>query len=159
VIGLLATLAITGAVAFVISTNVLTKEGPEVARSSDPQDTTTTTTAVTTTPSLTGSSPSAPVSVASAPAAPAPAPAPETEPVVARSAKVTLVKPAPSTSTTGTVKVRRRGWGHRVFIDGQVAGQGGKDITWQCGSHRVKVGSAGRENTIDIPCGGTVEVD
>jgi hypothetical protein len=57
------------------------------------------------------------------------------------------------------VRVKKHGWGHRVFIDGQVAGQGGKDITWQCGSHRIKVGSAGKENTVDIPCGGTVEVD
>jgi hypothetical protein len=154
VIGLLATLAVTGALAFVISTKVLTpKEGPEVARSSDPHDTTTTTTAVTTTPSMTASTPPPPVSVATAP------PSPEPEPVLSASAKVTLAKPPPSTSTTGTLKVRRRGWGHRVFIDGQVAGQGGKDITWLCGSHRVKVGSAGKENTVDIPCGGTVEID
>lgn len=151
VIGLLATLAVTAALAFVIGTKVLTpKEGSETASSADPHDTTTTTTAET-------SSPTPPVSVATK-ETPSPPPTHEPEPVVSASAKVTLVKPPP-TKTTGVVKAKKSGWGHRIYIDGQVAGQGGKDITWQCGSHRIKVGSAGKENTVDIPCGGTVEVD
>jgi hypothetical protein len=150
VLGLVATLCVTGVVAFLVGTKVLSPKegGGDGAHSADPQDTTTTTTAVTTTPS-------AQVSVAT----PMPAPAPAPEPVVTASAKVTLAKPPPSTKTTGIVKVKRNGWGHRIYIDGQVAGQGGRDITWQCGSHRVKVGSAGKESTVEIPCGGTVEVD
>lgn len=155
VIGLFVTLAVTGVLAFFVGTKVLgPKEGPEIAHSSDPHDTTTTTTAVTPTPS---STPSAAVSVAATPPPPATASA-EPEPVITSSAKVTLTKPPP-TKTTGIVKVKRSGWGHRVFIDGQLAGQGGKDITWQCGSHRVKIGSAGKENTVDIPCGGSVEIE
>lgn len=153
IIGLVLTLCVTGGLAFVVGTKVLgPKEGPSTARSSDPHDTTTTTTAITPPSSATP-----PVSVAAVPPpAPAPAPAPDPEPAVTASAKVTLSKPP---KTMGTVRVKRSGWGHRVFIDGQVAGQGGKDITWQCGPHRVKVGSAGRESSVDIPCGGTVEVD
>lgn len=158
VIGLIATLAVTGVLAFVVGTRVLApKDSPETARSTDPHDTTTTTTAVTTSPA---STPSAAVSVAmNTPKESTPVPQNDPEPVVSASAKVTLTKPPPSTSTTGIVKVKKNGWGHRVFIDGQVAGQGGKDIVWQCGSHRVKVGSAGKEHTVDVPCGGTVEVD
>ena len=146
VIGLLATLAVTGVLAFVVGTKVLTPKEPEpTAKSGEPHDMTTTTTAV--------ASPGTSVAV------PAPAPAPSPEPVVTASATVTLAKPPSTGKTTGIVKVKKSGWGHRVFIDGSLAGQGGKDITWQCGSHRVKVGSAGKESTVDIPCGGSVEID
>jgi hypothetical protein len=160
VLGLLATLAVTGGLAFVVGTKVLSPKEVAVADagpSSEAHDTTTTTTA-TTSVTIPSSNPATSASVVATS---------DPEPVVTASAKVTLVKPpasttapsAPSGKTTGTVKVKKSGWGHRVFIDGQVAGQGGKDITWQCGSHRAKVGSAGKESTIDIPCGGTVEID
>ncbi len=46
--------------------------------------------------------------------------------------------------------------GHRVFVDGKVAGEGSAALHLHCGSHTVKIGSAGKERTIDVPCGGSV---
>jgi hypothetical protein len=45
---------------------------------------------------------------------------------------------------------------HRLFIDGHVA------PAWKalvkCGGHVVRVGSAGKPQAIDVPCGGEIEV-
>jgi hypothetical protein len=48
--------------------------------------------------------------------------------------------------------------GHRVFVDGRVAGEGTATIRVHCGSHTVRVGSAGTEHKLDVPCGGTISV-
>jgi hypothetical protein len=63
--------------------------------------------------------------------------------------------PGPS---QGVLKTR---WntGHRFFVDGVVVGETPAQVLVTCGEHVVKVGSGGREQTIDVPCATTVTVD
>jgi hypothetical protein len=49
--------------------------------------------------------------------------------------------------------------GHRLFVDGRVVGETPTPVLVSCGAHTIKVGSAGREQLIDVPCGGGVTVD
>jgi hypothetical protein len=58
----------------------------------------------------------------------------------------------------GVVKTRYNS-GHRLFIDGVVVGQTPAQVLVTCGTHVVKVGSGGQDQSIDVPCGGTVAVD
>lgn len=48
--------------------------------------------------------------------------------------------------------------GHRVFVDGRLAGSGGAPLVVRCGTHEVRVGSAGRLWRVEVPCDGAVEV-
>lgn len=43
--------------------------------------------------------------------------------------------------------------GRRVFIDGKTINVEGERVTVPCGRHTVKVGSKGRDQSLDIPCG------
>jgi len=55
--------------------------------------------------------------------------------------------------TTGTLRIDKRFAGHRIFFDGKVLGEG-ESFTVPCGKHTVKVGSRGKPQKLDIPCGG-----
>ncbi|GAC1542096.1 MAG: hypothetical protein NVS3B10_06560 [Polyangiales bacterium] len=46
------------------------------------------------------------------------------------------------------------GAGHRVFVDGRVVGEGPGPLEVPCGRHAVKVGSGGKTQSLDLPCGG-----
>jgi|HubBroStandDraft_1064217.scaffolds.fasta_scaffold04778_8 hypothetical protein len=70
---------------------------------------------------------------------------------------------APSTTsllgpTQGIVKTPLSR-GHRLFVDGLVVGETPTPVLVSCGAHTIKVGSAGREQLIDVPCGGRVTVN
>jgi len=82
----------------------------------------------------------APTSTASAAAAPAPPPA------------VALA------ATTGRLLTAPEEKGHRIFVDGRVAGGGGAPIVVRCGKHAVRVGSRGVVRQVDVPCGGDAPV-
>ena len=93
-----------------------------------------------------------------APVATAPAPAIAPTPTAA-----VAVAPAPAparavTPGTGRLLTATSERGHRVFVDGRVAGSGGAPLVVRCGSHDVRVGSAGRLRKVEIPCGGELEV-
>ncbi len=47
---------------------------------------------------------------------------------------------------------------HRIFIDGKSAGHGGAPIVVPCGRRVVRIGSVGASRTIDVPCGGDVNL-
>jgi hypothetical protein len=49
--------------------------------------------------------------------------------------------------------------GHRIFVDGKVAGEGVAAIRVKCGAHVVKVGSGGAEKNVDVPCGGEIGLE
>ncbi len=92
------------------------------------------------------------------------APAPSSLPKVAMpspassaSSPARAAAAAPSAST-GRLVTAPAELGHRVFVDGRFAGGGGTPLTVRCGRHDVRVGSAGRLRTVEIPCGGEVEV-
>jgi formylglycine-generating enzyme len=65
-------------------------------------------------------------------------------------------EPAPRVSGQGMIAVRASE--HRVFVDGHVIGNAPGVMVVECGSHVVKIGHDGREQTIDVPCGGRIDV-
>jgi len=69
-----------------------------------------------------------------------------------------LVPPASAASKTGRLLTAPSEAGHRVFVDGRFAGSGGAALVVRCGTHEVRVGSAGRLRRVDVPCDGAVEV-
>ena len=48
--------------------------------------------------------------------------------------------------------------GHRVFVDGRVVGEGEGPFLVPCGKRAVKVGSRGKVQNVDLPCGGELSV-
>jgi hypothetical protein len=67
------------------------------------------------------------------------------------------VEPIPD--DTGLLDTPSALWNHRVFVDGQARGAGGDIIRLPCGKHSVRLGSTGRVQSIEVPCGGTVAID
>ncbi len=59
--------------------------------------------------------------------------------------------------TTGELTVGASAKGHRIFFDGRVLGETGT-YTVPCGSHKVKVGSGGKEQVVSIPCGSNLSL-
>jgi hypothetical protein len=49
--------------------------------------------------------------------------------------------------------------GHRVFVDGHVVGDGAKPIDVACGHHTLRIGSHGKSQSIEVPCGGAFSVE
>ncbi len=47
---------------------------------------------------------------------------------------------------------------HRVYVDGRLAGVPPPPIVIGCGKHVVKIGSQGREQSVIVPCGGSVSL-
>jgi hypothetical protein len=48
--------------------------------------------------------------------------------------------------------------GHRIFVDQRAVGQTPQSVLVRCGRASVKLGSAGRERPLDVPCGREVSV-
>jgi serine/threonine-protein kinase len=46
----------------------------------------------------------------------------------------------------------------RIFFDEKVVGQTPETVTVKCGSHVVKLGSSGKPQTIDLPCGAEITI-
>ena len=59
----------------------------------------------------------------------------------------------------GTVLLPPRASGHRVFVDGRRGKTDGiAPLHLRCGSHLVQIGSSGTPETIELPCGGEVQL-
>lgn len=54
----------------------------------------------------------------------------------------------------GTLHTPPSAAGHRVYVDGFLSGFAPNPITLKCGTHTVKVGSAAKWQTVNVPCGG-----
>lgn len=87
------------------------------------------------------------------PPPPSPPPLPPPPPPAVSSPP--LAGPAP---TTGTLTTPARAAGHRVYVDGRVVGEGCRSFDVRCGTRLVRVGSAGRNQWVVVPCGGSVAV-
>jgi len=85
-------------------------------------------------------------------------------PPLATAAPVPRLTSAPAVATgapretTGRLLTDAGEKGHRIFVDGRFAGGGGAPLVVRCGRHDVRVGSAGRLRTVDVPCGGDLAV-
>jgi hypothetical protein len=47
---------------------------------------------------------------------------------------------------------------HRIFVDNVTVGETPQSVLVKCGSHTVRIGSAGKERSVDLPCGGEISV-
>ena len=48
---------------------------------------------------------------------------------------------------------------HRIYVDGRIAGTTPPLVVVPCGRHTVKIGSQGREQSVQVPCGGSIDVE
>jgi hypothetical protein len=72
-----------------------------------------------------------------------------------------LAVPAPQAEDAKTPPPKETGTiigspDHRLYVDGRLTATWKAEVT--CGTHVVKNGSAGAARTVDVPCGGEVEV-
>lgn len=68
-----------------------------------------------------------------------------------------VVAPTPK-GTTGILKMPASTASNRLWFDGKLIGNGGSDREVPCGRHVVKIGSRGRDQRVEIPCGGDVAI-
>jgi len=60
---------------------------------------------------------------------------------------------------TGTVVWPARAADHRIFVDGHRAKTDGvAPLRLRCGAHSIQIGSSGTAESIDVPCGGEVQL-
>jgi eukaryotic-like serine/threonine-protein kinase len=87
------------------------------------------------------------------PTAPAPAVAPPPpEPAGTASASA---QPDPAIpADMGLLKTTGLAPNRRIFVDERTVGQTPASVLVKCGAHTVMIGSAGRRQSVDIPCGG-----
>ena len=79
-------------------------------------------------------------------------PSKETDPEQGKTAKETAKE-------TGTVLLPPRASGHRIFVDGRrFKMDGDGPLRLRCGSHVVQIGSSGTPETVDLPCGGELQL-
>jgi serine/threonine-protein kinase len=48
--------------------------------------------------------------------------------------------------------------GRRIFVDQRTVGQTPDTVVVPCGLRRIRVGSTGKTLTLEVPCGGRIEV-
>jgi hypothetical protein len=100
----------------------------------------------------------APIVAATPTPTPAPTPAPTPTPTPPPAALV----PAASASVGGgqtLLVLPKRAHGHRIYVDSRVVSSGDKPVKVGCGAHTLRIGSAGRPQVVDLPCGGQHTVD
>lgn len=111
---------------------------------------------------------SAPTAESAAPTvAPTASAAPTTSAApIASAAPTTSAAPAESATPTvasvpegmGALKTAGTVPGRRIFVDGQVVGQTPTTVNVKCGQRTVKLGSSGKGQSVDVPCGGEITV-
>jgi hypothetical protein len=105
--------------------------------------------------SATGTSSAKPSAAPSSSASAAPTPS-----TSASGAKVvaTIASGPKPDGKTALLRTPPAGSGRRVFVDGKVVGEGPGPLVVPCGTHSIKVGSSGKVQTVDVPCGGDILV-
>jgi len=92
---------------------------------------------------------------------PAPIPMPVPTPIHASASQVALLADAASPApTTGEIVTPSSAHGHRVWVDGRIAAwSSGATLRVPCGTHVVRIGSAGESRSLVVACGARVIVD
>jgi serine/threonine-protein kinase len=127
-------------VAIFAARGVLSRSAPPAVRSSS---------------AVVTSSPVTAMAVAPPTAVSVPDPEPEAQTPAEPAATTDSVAPP---TDTGLLKTSGAVAGKRIFVDDKTVGETPASVPVKCGSHRVRIGSAGRSATIDVPCGGEVSV-
>ncbi|MCW5816489.1 MAG: serine/threonine protein kinase [Labilithrix sp.] len=79
-------------------------------------------------------------------------------PVVPATAEVDAAAVEGVPEGMGIVRTTGAAPGRRIFVDEKVAGQTPESITVKCGAHAVRLGSTGKAQDVDVPCGGEIVV-
>jgi hypothetical protein len=59
----------------------------------------------------------------------------------------------------GTVLLPARAAGHRIFVDGRRAKvDENAPLRLRCGAHTIQIGSSGTAESVDLPCGGELQL-
>jgi serine/threonine-protein kinase len=104
-------------------------------------------------PSASASSPPAASSVAAAASAP-----PASSATTPTASAAAATPPAAEPADSGQLDLPASAEGHRIFVDDKVAGEGTAPIHVHCGAHVIRIGSAGKERKVDVPCGGSLQL-
>jgi serine/threonine-protein kinase len=109
-------------------------------------------------PSATTATAAVTVDPTPAPTPVASAPAPAVSAVVSASAA-----PAPRpvegvAADMGVVRTAGASPGRRIFVDEKTVGQTPQSVTTKCGVRQIRLGSSGKTQSIDVPCGGEITV-
>lgn len=65
----------------------------------------------------------------------------------------------PVDAARGTLVLPAAADGHRVYVDGRMTGVPPPPLAVPCGQHVIRIGSQGRDQRVDVPCGGHVSID
>jgi serine/threonine-protein kinase len=65
---------------------------------------------------------------------------------------------APAPASSGALITPALEISHRVYVDGRVVGESGQTFPVPCGPRIVRIGSAGRDQHVLVPCGGEIAV-
>ncbi len=57
------------------------------------------------------------------------------------------------------VTLPRSAKGHRIFVDGRVVGNGAGPLKVACGTRKIRIGSGGKLQVRELPCGGELALD
>jgi eukaryotic-like serine/threonine-protein kinase len=93
-----------------------------------------------------------------------PAPAPAAEPSAERSEESPSEESAPEEApardpvppNVGELQMPASADGHRIFVDGRTVSEGTDPVRIHCGPHEIRIGSAGRLQNVNVPCGTTL---
>ncbi len=108
-------------------------------------------------PVLSAAVPLPPPPPPSAPSPPSLAPPAPPSPVASAAPSAHPPSPdVPLAPDMGQIDLPAAAAGHRVFVDGKVAGEGSASLRVKCGARNVRIGSAGVEKKVEVPCGGSV---
>lgn len=112
-----------------------------------------------------------PTPALAAPPVPAPLPEPDRSTVAAPPVATPAAEPAPEPAAAapepapapppddkGRISTEGTAPGRRIFVDERALGETPNVVVVPCGSHRIRVGSRGNTNVLDVPCGGEVSV-
>jgi serine/threonine protein kinase len=97
----------------------------------------------------------APPAIAAPPPFAAPVTSPAPAPPPAADEAVAVFVPPP---THGELRTLPSMPPHRVFVDGRAIGESGAVVNLPCGTHAVRIGAGGKLQSVNVPCGGAIEV-
>jgi eukaryotic-like serine/threonine-protein kinase len=66
---------------------------------------------------------------------------------------------APPPADMGDLRTGRSATERRIFVDGHVVGEGIGTFRVKCGARVVRIGSSGRDQHLEVPCGGELAVE
>lgn len=79
--------------------------------------------------------------------------APETEPGPTPAAEPPPSAPSTIPADMGRLETKNMAAGRRVFVDDRAVAQTPESVLVKCGQHAVQVGSSGKRQIYDVPCG------